>query len=63
MDGFLARKMGINSVFGSYLDPLADKVKLSWMRIVTNEVPCLIPSDPLVNVLIFTLNHASAGSD
>ena len=26
LDGFLARKMGINSVFGSYLDPLADKV-------------------------------------
>ncbi|XP_042439125.1 CDP-diacylglycerol--glycerol-3-phosphate 3-phosphatidyltransferase 1, chloroplastic-like [Zingiber officinale] len=26
LDGFLARKMGIHSVFGSYLDPLADKV-------------------------------------
>ncbi|KAG1347328.1 Cardiolipin synthase (CMP-forming), mitochondrial [Cocos nucifera] len=25
LDGFLARKMGINSVIGSYLDPLADK--------------------------------------
>ncbi|XP_027185367.1 cardiolipin synthase (CMP-forming), mitochondrial [Coffea eugenioides] len=26
LDGYLARKMGINSVVGSYLDPLADKV-------------------------------------
>ncbi|KAL9259340.1 Cardiolipin synthase (CMP-forming), mitochondrial-like protein [Drosera capensis] len=26
LDGFLARKMGISSVVGSYLDPLADKV-------------------------------------
>ncbi|XP_065033228.1 CDP-diacylglycerol--glycerol-3-phosphate 3-phosphatidyltransferase 1, chloroplastic-like [Musa acuminata AAA Group] len=38
LDGFLARKMGINSVFGSYLDPLADKVKLSWMRIFPRTV-------------------------
>lgn len=26
LDGYVARKMGINSVVGSYLDPLADKV-------------------------------------
>ncbi|GIL80764.1 hypothetical protein Vretimale_9133 [Volvox reticuliferus] len=26
LDGFLARRMGASSVFGSYLDPLADKV-------------------------------------
>lgn len=26
LDGYMARKMGINSVVGSYLDPLADKV-------------------------------------
>ncbi|XP_074569236.1 CDP-diacylglycerol--glycerol-3-phosphate 3-phosphatidyltransferase 1, chloroplastic-like [Curcuma longa] len=29
LDGFLARKMGIHSVFGSYLDPLADKVLIA----------------------------------
>ncbi|GFZ03221.1 cardiolipin synthase [Actinidia rufa] len=29
LDGYMARKMGINSVVGSYLDPLADKWK-SW---------------------------------
>ncbi|XP_030960074.1 26S proteasome regulatory subunit 7-like [Quercus lobata] len=26
LDGYMARKMRINSVVGSYLDPLADKV-------------------------------------
>ncbi|CAK9231230.1 unnamed protein product [Sphagnum troendelagicum] len=26
LDGFVARKLGVNSVLGSYLDPLADKV-------------------------------------
>lgn len=26
LDGYVARRMGINSVVGSYLDPLADKV-------------------------------------
>jgi hypothetical protein len=26
LDGFVARKLGISSVLGSYLDPLADKV-------------------------------------
>ncbi|KAF9612978.1 hypothetical protein IFM89_004781 [Coptis chinensis] len=26
LDGYVARRMGINSVIGSYLDPLADKV-------------------------------------
>jgi hypothetical protein len=28
LDGFVARKLGVNSVLGSYLDPLADKVSL-----------------------------------
>lgn len=28
LDGYVARKMGINSVVGSYLDPLADKVSV-----------------------------------
>lgn len=30
LDGYMARKMGINSVVGSYLDPLADKVNISF---------------------------------
>ena len=29
LDGYVARKMRINSVIGSYLDPLADKVDTS----------------------------------
>ncbi|XAR53782.1 hypothetical protein NMG60_11022464 [Bertholletia excelsa] len=29
LDGYMARKMGINSVIGSYLDPLADKVLIA----------------------------------
>ncbi|KAF8663950.1 hypothetical protein HU200_055295 [Digitaria exilis] len=33
LDGFLARKMGINSVFGSYLDPLADKVLIGCVAV------------------------------
>lgn len=32
LDGFVARKMGINSVIGSYLDPLADKVRTAIFR-------------------------------
>ena len=28
LDGYLARRLGANSVLGSYLDPLADKVGL-----------------------------------
>lgn len=28
LDGYMARRLGINSVLGSYLDPLADKVSL-----------------------------------
>jgi len=29
LDGFLARKMGISTVFGAFLDPVADKVMVS----------------------------------
>lgn len=31
LDGYVARKMGINSVVGSYLDPLADKVIMEFL--------------------------------
>ncbi|XP_058093574.1 CDP-diacylglycerol--glycerol-3-phosphate 3-phosphatidyltransferase 1, chloroplastic [Magnolia sinica] len=33
LDGFVARKMGINSVIGSYLDPLADKVLIGCVAL------------------------------
>lgn len=28
LDGYMARRLGIHSVLGSYLDPLADKVSI-----------------------------------
>ncbi|XP_021719680.1 cardiolipin synthase (CMP-forming), mitochondrial-like [Chenopodium quinoa] len=37
LDGFLARKMGINSVVGSYLDPLADKVLVGCVAVAMVE--------------------------
>lgn len=33
LDGYMARKMGINSVIGSYLDPLADKVLIGCVAL------------------------------
>lgn len=43
LDGFLARKMGINSVFGSYLDPLADKVLICSVAVAMVENELLHP--------------------
>ncbi|CAL9763976.1 unnamed protein product [Musa acuminata subsp. burmannicoides] len=43
LDGFLARKMCINSVFGSYLDPLADKVLISCVALAMVEKELLNP--------------------
>lgn len=31
LDGFLARKLGVESPFGAFLDPVADKVQLMKM--------------------------------
>ncbi|KAE9452693.1 hypothetical protein C3L33_15398, partial [Rhododendron williamsianum] len=33
LDGYVARRMGINSVVGSYLDPLADKVLIGCVAL------------------------------
>ncbi|CAN4117418.1 unnamed protein product [Withania somnifera] len=33
LDGYMARRMGINSVVGSYLDPLADKVLIACVAL------------------------------
>lgn len=43
LDGFLARKMGINSVIGSYLDPLADKVLVGCVAVAMVEKGLLHP--------------------
>ncbi|KAI7726117.1 hypothetical protein M8C21_020196 [Ambrosia artemisiifolia] len=37
LDGYVARKMGINSVVGSYLDPLADKVLIGCVAMAMVE--------------------------
>ncbi|KMT04055.1 hypothetical protein BVRB_8g186510 isoform B [Beta vulgaris subsp. vulgaris] len=33
LDGYVTRRMGINSVVGSYLDPLADKVLVRYVAV------------------------------
>ncbi|KAG1347315.1 putative CDP-diacylglycerol--glycerol-3-phosphate 3-phosphatidyltransferase 1, chloroplastic [Cocos nucifera] len=43
LDGFLARKMGINSVIGSYLDPLADKVLIGCVALAMVDKNLLHP--------------------
>ncbi|WOL04898.1 CDP-diacylglycerol--glycerol-3-phosphate 3-phosphatidyltransferase 1 [Canna indica] len=51
LDGFLARKMGINSVFGSYLDPLADKILISCVALAMVKKDLLSPM--LVALVVF----------
>ncbi|KAL2495362.1 Cardiolipin synthase (CMP-forming) [Forsythia ovata] len=43
LDGYLARRMGINSVVGSYLDPLADKVLIGCVALAMVDVGLLHP--------------------
>ncbi|KAK1260576.1 hypothetical protein QJS04_geneDACA018068 [Acorus gramineus] len=43
LDGFVARRMGINSVIGSYLDPLADKVLIACVALAMVERDLLHP--------------------
>ncbi|KAK9084851.1 hypothetical protein Sjap_025262 [Stephania japonica] len=51
LDGYMARKMGINSVVGSYLDPLADKVLIGSVAVAMVEQD-LLPSW-LVGLVLF----------
>ncbi|XP_039114525.1 CDP-diacylglycerol--glycerol-3-phosphate 3-phosphatidyltransferase 1, chloroplastic isoform X1 [Dioscorea cayenensis subsp. rotundata] len=51
LDGFVARKMNINSVFGSYLDPLADKVLIGCVALAMVKVDLLHPG--LVGLVLF----------
>ncbi|CAH9093530.1 unnamed protein product [Cuscuta epithymum] len=43
LDGYVARKMGIDSVVGSYLDPLADKVLIGCVALAMVERGLLQP--------------------
>ncbi|KAL6974849.1 cardiolipin synthase (CMP-forming) [Sarracenia purpurea var. burkii] len=43
LDGYMARKMEINSVIGSYLDPLADKVLIGSVALAMVEMSLLHP--------------------
>ncbi|KAI3988302.1 hypothetical protein MKX01_012091 [Papaver californicum] len=51
LDGYVARKMGINSVVGSYLDPLADKVLIGSVAVAMVKMD-LLPSW-LVGLVLF----------
>lgn len=43
LDGYMARRMGINSVVGSYLDPLADKVLIGCVALAMVDMGLLHP--------------------
>ncbi|CAN1196968.1 Cardiolipin synthase (CMP-forming), mitochondrial [Linum perenne] len=51
LDGYAARKMGINSVVGSYLDPLADKVLIGSVAVAMVHMDLLHPG--LVGLVLF----------
>ncbi|CAN6458090.1 unnamed protein product [Victoria cruziana] len=44
LDGFVARRMNINSVLGSYLDPLADKVLIGCVAVSMMRMNLLHPA-------------------
>ncbi|XP_010538702.1 PREDICTED: cardiolipin synthase (CMP-forming), mitochondrial [Tarenaya hassleriana] len=50
LDGYMARKMKINSVVGSYLDPLADKVLIGCVALAMVQKDLLHPG--LVGVVV-----------
>lgn len=50
LDGYVARRMGINSVVGSYLDPLADKVLVGCVAVAMVEKGLLHPG--LVSLVV-----------
>ncbi|XP_023641864.1 cardiolipin synthase (CMP-forming), mitochondrial-like [Capsella rubella] len=42
LDGYMARRMKINSVVGSYLDPLADKVLIGCVAVaMVQKITCI----------------------
>ncbi|XP_050229321.1 cardiolipin synthase (CMP-forming), mitochondrial [Mercurialis annua] len=51
LDGYIARKMRINSVVGSYLDPLADKVLIGSVAVAMVHMDLLHPG--LVGMVVF----------
>ncbi|KAL3325384.1 hypothetical protein AABB24_036561 [Solanum stoloniferum] len=50
LDGYMARRMGINSVVGSYLDPLADKVLIAFVALAMVDKGLLHPG--LVSLVV-----------
>lgn len=51
LDGYMARRMKINSVVGSYLDPLADKVLIGCVALAMVHKDLLHPG--LVGLIVF----------
>ena len=51
LDGYVARKMKIDSVVGSYLDPLADKVLIGCVAVAMVQKDLLHPG--LVGLVVF----------
>ncbi|XP_044461669.1 cardiolipin synthase (CMP-forming), mitochondrial isoform X2 [Mangifera indica] len=50
LDGYMARRMKINSVVGSYLDPLADKVLIGCVALAMVHMDLLYPA--LVGIVV-----------
>ncbi|KAJ8442300.1 hypothetical protein Cgig2_011223 [Carnegiea gigantea] len=59
LDGFLARRMGINSVVGSYLDPLADKVLVGCVALAMVEKNLLHRESSHLKMVDFLITDAA----
>ena len=54
LDGYLARRMGLMSAFGAFLDPVADKLMVATALVLMVQIP-----PPIVApVILFTLSAA-----
>jgi phosphatidylglycerophosphate synthase len=59
LDGYVARKMRINSVVGSYLDPIADKVRTLFIGRFGFQMSDILLADPDVLAIFGRLLYSS----